>query len=224
MRKLFPSEKVACSCGGLRLIGDVHGEYLQLSALSKGRHAIQIGDIGFGFNQALDKELQNVFRHRPDLRFMRGNHDNPSVCKNHMRHIPSGMDPSGIFFFGGGYSVDKDARVPGVSWWADEEHSYGDMEWLIQEYRKAKPRMVVSHEGPRVATHRMFKPAWEIVSRTAQALGVMWEIHQPEVWVFGHWHKNREIRIENTRFICVGEDCSRDMHYPTCDRFEETKK
>ncbi len=221
MRSLFASNKPACSCGGLRIIGDVHGEHLQLTALAKHHHAIQIGDVGFGFNRDLDKALDDAFERRPELRFIRGNHDKPSKCKSHPRHIASGMDPSGIFFVGGGYSIDKDARVPGVSWWEDEQHSYEEFEKLIDEYRLAKPHMVISHEGPKVATHKMFEPQWEITSRTAQALGIMWKIHQPKLWVFGHWHKNKEVVVGATRFICAGENQARDLHYPTCSRFKE---
>ncbi len=33
----------------------------------------------------------------------------------------------------------------------------------------------------------------------------MFEIHQPENWVFGHWHTNFKQCINNTKFKCLPE-------------------
>jgi predicted phosphodiesterase len=42
-------------------------------------------------------------------------------------------------------------------------------------------------------------------TRTGLALQAMFEIHQPEVWLFGHWHINKVQKIGATNFICLAE-------------------
>jgi hypothetical protein len=48
----------------------------------------------------------------------------------------------------------------------------------------------------------------------------MLEAHQPDLWLFGHWHRNRDLRMGQTRFICVGEKETKDIHLPHCTKFE----
>lgn len=51
-------------------------------------------------------------------------------------------------------------------------------------------------------------------TRTASALQTMFEIHQPELHIFGHWHNNVDQVINGTRFICLDElsYCDVDMN------------
>jgi hypothetical protein len=45
----------------------------------------------------------------------------------------------------------------------------------------------------------------QIKTRTGEALQAMFEIHQPELWVFGHWHNTLKQEINGTIFQCLGE-------------------
>jgi hypothetical protein len=42
-------------------------------------------------------------------------------------------------------------------------------------------------------------------SITRQALNIMFEIHKPDFWFFGHWHDRRNWSIDGTRFVCLAE-------------------
>lgn len=33
----------------------------------------------------------------------------------------------------------------------------------------------------------------------------MLEIHRPKVWVFGHYHIDKDFELNGTRFICLNE-------------------
>ncbi len=43
------------------------------------------------------------------------------------------------------------------------------------------------------------------MSRTMQALNAMFELHRPDLWFFGHWHRSAGAVIDGTRFQCLGE-------------------
>ena len=39
--------------------------------------------------------------------------------------------------------------------------------------------------------------------RTEKTLGEMFKIHQPKLWIFGHWHRKFDQKILGTQFICL---------------------
>jgi hypothetical protein len=210
-----------CTCGTLRLIGDVHGDYKALSALAGDhKNVIQIGDLGLGFTGPRDKKLNYHLKFKSRMRFFRGNHDNPSRCRAHPKHLRSGWHDEGFFVVGGGLSIDAAYRTEGKNWWSDEEHSARELATLVEEFADSKPRLVLSHEGPQAVTDAMFKPKRRFESATAEAMRRMWTRWQPDLWVFGHWHVCREFRMSATMFRCIGEKKSLDIHTPDCACFD----
>ena len=118
-------------------------------------------------------------------------------------------------------------RVTGVSWWPDEELSYTELDAAIKLYEQVKPKYVLSHEAPaKIAkvllmglTGSYFGAKMECtMSRTAEALQAMFEIHQPKEWVFGHYHVDKQLEWDLTLFTCVAELSTYDM------RTDENKK
>lgn len=182
----------------MRYIGDVHGDYgLYCAAVEGALETIQVGDFGIGFGA-------EAWTSDPNHRFIRGNHDNPHLARKKPNHIDSGSEGD-HFFVGGGWSIDHRYRTPGVSWWPEEEHLWSELDELIDEFRQVKPRVVVSHEAPRSVIEawigkKVYPPG---PSRTSLALQEMLEIHQPELWVFGHWHQRLDRVINGTRFVCL---------------------
>jgi len=113
----------------ITLIGDVHGridEYLKL--IQDCENSIQLGDMGFDYSRILDIDAN---RHR----FLPGNHEQYArlfqlACKGW--NVPfgaagkEGLNPNGVpcghgsaqladielFYIRGGYSIDKNMRVP----------------------------------------------------------------------------------------------------------------
>jgi Icc-related predicted phosphoesterase len=36
-------------------------------------------------------------------------------------------------------------------------------------------------------------------------LHMMFQEHQPKLWVFGHHHQSKDVQINGTRFVCLNE-------------------
>jgi predicted phosphodiesterase len=195
-------------------IGDIHGDfdrYYWLIDHSRRNaegfdQSIQIGDTGVFYPNDLES-LRNDWNHK----FFRGNHDNPEIYHNH----PCAMDDygfhKGMFWLGGGYSIDQNYRTPGLNWWPDEEISYLQILNAIEMYSNSKPNIMVSHECPTIIKSKVLtnKSKASVCSKTESALQSMYDIHSPDVWIFGHHHKRIETKISNTLFIGLGDSMSK---------------
>jgi hypothetical protein len=193
----------------MRFIGDVHGLWGRYQKLAKAVPAsIQVGDFGMGFGQKHPftwKDDKAAYR---DHKFIRGNHDSPSHCARVEWWIPDGtVWNDSMMFVGGALSIDAAFRTEGVSWWRDEELSLAAMDKIITKYEAVKPSIMVTHECPNVIARVLFP--WmtkqEYPSRTRQLFDTLWEIHSPKLWVFGHWHEDKDVIIDDCRFICLNE-------------------
>jgi len=204
----------------MRYIGDVHGKYTQYKKIIDScKESIQVGDMGVGFRSERHcRPLQNPPHYamaRENHRFIRGNHDNPHVCKNHSQCIPDGTveslytksDSLRKMFVGGGLSIDQQYRHEGLDWWPEEELSIQELNLLIDEYDTHLPEIMVTHDCPEPIARILFNNGekLEYPSRTRQAFQIMWERYQPDIWIFGHWHSSRDKLIDECRFICLSE-------------------
>lgn len=203
-----------------RIIGDVHGYKQELTALlySMPEHvtsAIQVGDMGVGFGQSdyWHESLDDVLK-SANARFIRGNHDNPAVCKTMLGYIPDGRVEGHSMFIGGAWSIDCAWRTAGLTWWEDEECSIEQFDQLIDIYTVVRPKVMFTHDCPTEAAIELFQKRGLLLgginaklekTRTASALQAMYEIHQPDFWFHGHWHHTVSAKIGNTRFHCLGE-------------------
>lgn len=193
-------------------IGDVHGKTEQYARLVMGlpndSKSIQVGDMGLGFKGTLLPVFDNH-------KFIRGNHDDPSKCRNHPNYLgEAGYFPeTGIFYLGGAWSIDQKWREEGVSWWPDEELSEEQFDEATELYVQSKPRIVVTHDCPSSAANSILsflsngRPGDLIEQRTQKRLQCMLNLHEPEYWVFGHWHVSFTFKLTgiNTTFICLNE-------------------
>lgn len=182
----------------MRLIGDVHGKIAQYVALTSGcTSSIQIGDFGAGF-----VELPQL---NTSHRFIRGNHDWLDACKLSPNWIADGTVEGDTFYMGGAYSIDQEMRTLGVDYWPDEELSWPELECMINIYKAVKPRVVITHEAPWIIGRTFWPHLTGCGSRTASALEAMWDLHKPELHIFGHHHTNIDRMVDTTRFICLAE-------------------
>ena len=208
----------------IRFIGDVHGKYGPYKRLiAEVPRSIQVGDMGVGFRRYGGPRDGEIYGNPPhyamvagDHRFIRGNHDNPAECEKHSQWIPDGNIEEGMMFIGGATSIDKESRREDYSWWPDEELSYETLRHLIDVYAEAKPRIMVTHDCPQsiadLILGQHYKSALEPKgTRTRQAFEQMLAIHNPEIWIFGHWHMTLDYIHEGTRFICLAELEHRDI-------------
>jgi hypothetical protein len=195
------------------IIGDVHGkidQYRQILNNLDKQPSIQIGDMGIGFQGVHLKTLPNHHR------FFRGNHDNPAKCRAHPNYLGDYgyLKNDRIFYLAGAFSIDAAWRVPGVSWWVDEELDYTTLMDALKLYESVKPEFVISHEAPSTAAAILLA---DLVgpyfgakadcskSRTSEVLQQMFDVHQPKEWVFGHYHVSKSFVHKGTKFTCVPE-------------------
>lgn len=203
----------------MRIIGDVHGKFDKYYKIAKeAKESVQIGDFGFAsewlslHNSDLDPAKHKV---------LGGNHDEYPTASN----VPHYLGDYGVhnceefsfFFIRGALSIDRHLRTTGVSWWEDEELSYNSLNQAMDTYAIEKPDVVISHTCPRTVAGRMFKPSskHEYKSVTESALEGMFKMHQPKIWIFGHWHQGAIVKIDGTTFRCLSElefiDCEKEL-------------
>jgi len=196
-----------------RIIGDIHGNWNDYQIITENikHNSIQVGDFGIGFSGTYWHDRVNNFHSSGQHRFIRGNHDNPSKCKQDMvGYIPDGTIENDVMYVGGAWSIDRGIRKENVNWWADEELSYTELDKIIEIYSIMKPRVMITHDCPLSVSNEMFVKKGKTFSgrqyatRTGQALQVMFEIHQPELHFFGHWHDTQIMKMEGTTFQCIG--------------------
>ena len=208
------------------MIGDVHGKYNRYKSIIKQhKDTIAIGDMGIGFrdrrgdrfliNPPYDRMVEN------NARFIRGNHDNPSVCKNHTQYIADGTIEGNVMFIGGAGSIDREHRTENIDWWADEECSTQELSDIVDLAIEKKPEIIVSHDCPQEVVRPLFlgydlhKSLYP--TRTGQALESIRQLVKPKLWIFGHWHIDRDAIIDGTRYICLAELACRDINFDTME-------
>ena len=220
----------------LTIIGDVHGktnEYRHLLNKIKGP-SVQVGDMGLGF-KGVGLPPPGTTPQDARHKFFRGNHDSPEKCRQHPNYMGDwGFDDTlNVFWLAGAWSIDAAWRTEGVSWWRDEELSIFDLNQAQNLYIEKKPRVVLTHEAPTVAAVQMltgltlplsspenptnvskdekyayYKAKMGCVNtRTSQVLQEMLNQHEPDEWVFGHYHVDQTFYIpgRKTKFTCVTE-------------------
>jgi predicted phosphodiesterase len=204
----------------LRLIGDVHGAYRPyLNLLKDASYSLQVGDLGMDYQPIT---LVNHKRHRA----IAGNHDCYEPGHSYFRNHPIFLDDFGtykvpdfgsVFYVRGAWSIDHFPRQLAMEqghapcWWAAEELEVGQLNEAIALYEQLKPDFVVTHEAPLSRVPDLTDPSFAIrfgyngiiKTKTNQTLERMLEIHQPEVWVHGHYHVRHEQKVGRTRFICL---------------------
>lgn len=205
-----------------RLIGDIHGMFNDYQTYSIGDFAgptIQVGDFGIGFGQSdYWHENVNAFHTAGGHRFIRGNHDNPTVCREEMVGcINDGNIENDVMFIGGAWSIDNPVAPPGwyrrtagVDWWFDEECSDERFEQMFEVYDFYRPRIMITHDCPASISYDMFWRTGFLTgptypNRTSAWFDRFYEQHQPEFWFFGHWHKTMAYQKGATTFVCLGE-------------------
>lgn len=194
----------------MRLIGDIHGEIYQYEQIINGANeSVQVGDFGIGFLN--DPQMEFVTQMHADGRhkFIRGNHDDPDLCKEQPGYIADGTydKERGIMYVGGAWSIDWKWRTPGFTWWDNEELSDAEFDLINAEYMQWRPKIMVTHDCPTQVAYELFiknKNKAQYKTRTAEHLQTMFDGHQPDIWLFGHWHEDHDVVINGTRFICLG--------------------
>lgn len=200
----------------IRFIGDVHGHYKQYallchSAEDKGWETVQIGDMGFTYEHFSQFGLDNGKHH-----WFGGNHEHYN--KYHKAPCQLGdygtvpiedWKYSSFLFIRGAHSIDYKYRTEGLDWFRNEELDLKEWRACFDFYKLTRPNIVVTHDCPNIARDEMVKGGFGIVqgqkiqTRTGQMLQHLYDIWQPSLWIFGHWHKDVEFKVGKTKFRCI---------------------
>jgi len=127
----------------ITFIGDIHGNFKRYNQLVyKSEASIQIGD--FGFAEDWFKLIHGRINH-DEHKVLPGNHENYDYLNDtiilHNLGDYGNINFHGLdfFFVRGALSIDKDWRIPGISWWEDEELSYQKLFDAVTLYEEIKP-------------------------------------------------------------------------------------
>jgi predicted phosphodiesterase len=191
----------------ITVISDVHGNYDRYYKIIRQKdrypYTIQLGDFGFKYDT-----LKNVDFNCHKI--VAGNHDNydkiieiPHYLGDFGFSTLNGID---FFYYRGAYSIDRQYRTIGIDWWAEEQVSIDQFMKARELYREKKPKIVITHDCPENVAHLMLKPGDRVYQNTTGwALQELFNIHQPNLWIFGHWHQSKNFNYCNTNFVCLAE-------------------
>ena len=128
------------------LIGDVHGKIKQYRKIIANAHqSIQVGDFSILRDDHEWKAKNLPEKHKVNF----GNHDHyaylkhPHSCRDSM--YESKFD---LLTIRGAYSIDKEFRYEGYSWWENEELDWYDANRVLEHHFLHKPNIIVSHDCP----------------------------------------------------------------------------
>lgn len=197
-------------------LGDVHGHLSvchNIANYNSNATVIQTGDLGVGFiSNAIMKTLPSNFK------FFPGNHDCRTLCKE----LPSFLGDYGIyqndfFFVSGADSIDKNVRIEGLSWWADEELTYDQAQACLKLWETSKIEVLVAHDLPQT-----FAESYKFIydsSLTRNLLQAMVDVRKPKVFIHSHHHQSKKHIFNDIAVIelNINEQFPFDISTKTCD-------
>jgi predicted phosphodiesterase len=186
------------------VIGDVHGHHADyLDLIDNTDYSVQVGDFGLNWDT-----LHQVDSNRHKI--IAGNHDNYTVAHTFPHYFGDfGLANHGgvtFFFVRGERSVDAHLRTEDLTWWRAEELDMATAYNALAAYEAARPDIVISHGCPGdVVPIFCTNPGKIQLSRTAQLLDSMLEVHRPKLWLFGHHHNSETFMERGCEFQCLNE-------------------
>lgn len=211
--------------------GDTHGEQGRF-LYSEGERGwtaedviIVCGDWGYLFrNDYSENRFLDDLEARPyTICFVDGNHENfPALfsypeevwnggrvhrIRKNIFHLMRGqvftIQGKTFFTFGGAFSIDRDIRVLGRSWWKEEIPTEAEMEEGRANLAKAgmKVDCIITHTAPGWLTKQLGGEVFETDEEDPWANDRKLTDYLDEImtgvsfghWYFGHWHRDRRM-------------------------------
>jgi len=188
--------------------------------LTKEDYVIICGDTALTWDRGIStKYWQNWLDEQPwTTLWCDGNHENFSELEtypieewnggkvhkinNSIYHLMRGeifeLDGEKFFVMGGADSIDKDWRIPGISWWSEEMPSYQEMEYAMSNLDKHDwcVDYVITHCAPANVQYSL-NPQYTQDGLTK----FLFEIDKKldfKHWYFGHYHEDKEVDDKHT--------------------------
>lgn len=205
-------------------------------SLTKDDYLIIAGDFGLVFSpDEEEKYWLDWLDKRPwTTLFVDGNHENfpallaypeeekfggkvgvlrPSVFHLKQRGNVYTIEDKTFWCFGGAYSIDKHMRLPGISWWSEEEANQQEMEYGLDtlKYHYNTVDYVITHDCPEKILKILYKDNpdnyFKLPTKTGQYLSEVAEHVHTGMWYFGHHHMDKYLGD-----IAVTENISTKFH------------
>lgn len=194
---------------------------------------IVCGDFGYIFapesnKKALRQELYNLLwlEEKPfKILFCDGNHEcfdrlnklpsefmfgsDVGVVNKNVFHLRRGrvyhIDNKSFFVMGGASSIDKEDRILGISYWADEVPDYNDFNRANKnlDMYEGKVDYVLSHACPVAVKSLIHTYKWLYPDPTEDLLSALDERLTYKKWFFGHYHLDKEVSIGSKNYQCL---------------------
>ena len=216
------------------MVGDLHGDFCSnllgnfrenMSKLFNSTF-IQVGDFGLGFQSVINdvKELRefNDFleKNNNTMYVIRGNHDNPEFFNgkftySNLKLIPDysvlNLEGKNFLCVGGGTSIDRLRRAPGISYWEDEKikeitNEYPEIDVLVTH---VPHREVLGHDKPHDLLNHYMKMDITLhakIEREVAVLNGIFDSVKPRVWYSGHLHFSDTKEWNNCIHTILGID------------------
>lgn len=223
--------------------GDTHGSHQRFAYYNmcdyewtNNDYLIICGDFGYIFNNdEFEKEfLDYLEKEKPyTICFCDGNHENfPAIysypeekwnggqihrIRKNIIHLMRGqiynLEGKSFFVFGGAYSIDRDFKIEGVSWWPEEQPTKQEYSIGMDNLQKCgfKVDYIITHTAPQEIVEKLIaKQSWDIRSSFEMDLsdyklmGYLGEIKlktQYKHWYFGHWHFDTLVDDKSTAIL-----------------------
>jgi predicted phosphodiesterase len=191
----------------ITIISDVHGKYDKYHKIirqtDKYPYTIQIGDFGFKYDT-----LKNVDSTKHLI--LPGNHDNYDICWNYPHFMGdygnTVLNKIPFFYYRGAYSIDRQHRTIGIDWWQDEQVTIDQFIKARELYGDTKPDIVIAHDCPDFMVPTYIGPYGRVYENiTNWALGELYRIHAPKLYIHGHHHQSKTTIYGDTKFVCLDE-------------------
>jgi len=188
-------------------LGDVHGKYKRLHEIIREKERnpfiVQVGDFGFDYETLRNVDPKNFV-------IVGGNHDNYQKIINTPHYLGdygyTSFNGLEFFYYRGAYSIDKQYRTIGIDWWKEEQLNIELFMKAREAYREIKPKLMVTHDCPEFLVGRYIGPYGRVYQNiTNWALQELFNIHQPDTWIHGHYHLSKKTIYDKTTFICLDE-------------------
>jgi predicted phosphodiesterase len=215
------------------ILGDVHGCWADLNVTIAAAikdhpditHIVQVGDFGYGFTSIpnykpfkaskgyLDSEQMEIYNAAEKL-WLDGNHENfdkleaeGDAWQPKWKYMPRGsiLEVNGYraMFFGGASSIDKDYRTPHVSWWPQEDITYGQVQKTLEKV-DGPIDALFSHEHAECVPYadNRYKKRDPKSQANRRMLQQLVEKFQPNFHFFGHHHKPDRGIVGQMEWVC----------------------